>query len=333
MDRSTAHTHGIDLNAFGLDQYDMHHVRRQTRGAFSSAGHYVRHYIGKLAGYKDMGVDEARMRQLSFASTAGFADGQLFLDSCCSRTIIHDAKLLTNIRPLAVAKHIMGIGGFKRIKHVGDLNMRMTDVTGKAQTVVVRNVYYEPTLTYNLVSVADMMRSQYTSTFSPSGSTLEGPAGKFALTRTSDVYALPVDNVDKTCEMGTMGRTDGGGACALAFQPLHQHAQTCDPLQLWRTRHRQGSEGRVLEMSDMPAREHQTLARGTRRHWFRPIRYELRSHRHDIYPHNGGMRYCTIFLVRKTRFAYTFLHEKKDEFPTILDKLMARFDPARDLKF
>ena len=100
----------------------------------------------------------------------------------------------------------MGIGGFKRIKHVGDLNMRMTDVTGKAQTVVVRNVYYEPTLTYNLVSVADMMRSQYTSTFSPSGSTLEGPAGKFALTRTSDVYALPVDNVDKTCEMGAMGR-------------------------------------------------------------------------------------------------------------------------------
>jgi hypothetical protein len=41
------------------------------------------------------------------------------------------------------------------------------------------------------------------------------------------------------------------------------------------------------------------------------------------------MRYCTIFLVRKTRFAYTFLHEKKDEFPAILDNLMARFDPAQ----
>ncbi len=109
------------------------------------------------------------MRQLSFASTARFADGQLFLDSCCSRTILHDAKLLTNIRPLAVPKHIMGIGGFKRIKHIGDLNMRMTDVRGKPQTVTVRDVYYEPTLTYNLVSVSDMMQSQYTSTFPPTG--------------------------------------------------------------------------------------------------------------------------------------------------------------------
>jgi hypothetical protein len=106
--RGATGTRGIDLNAFGMDQYDMHRVRRQTRSSFASPSHYVRHCIGKLAGYDDMGVDEARMRQLSFASTAGFADGQLFLDSCCSRTIIHDAKLLTNIRPLAVPKHIMG---------------------------------------------------------------------------------------------------------------------------------------------------------------------------------------------------------------------------------
>jgi hypothetical protein len=155
--RGATGTHGIDPNTFGLDPYDMHHVRRQTRGTFTSAGQYVRHYIGNLAVYDDMGVNEARMRQLSFASTAGFADGQLFLDSCCSRTIIHAAKLLTNIRSLAVPKHIMGVGGFKRIKHVGDLIMCMTDVKGKAQTVIVRDVYYEPTLTYNLVSVSDTM--------------------------------------------------------------------------------------------------------------------------------------------------------------------------------
>jgi hypothetical protein len=83
--------------------------------------------------------------------------------------------------------------------------MCMTDVKGKAQTVVVQNVYYEPTLTYNLVSVSDMTQSQYTSTFLPSDSTLEGPAGKFTLTHTSDVYLLPVDNVDQACVMGDMG--------------------------------------------------------------------------------------------------------------------------------
>jgi hypothetical protein len=57
-------------------------------------------------------------------------------------------KLLTNIRPLANPKHIMSIGGFKLNKHIGDLNMRVTDVKGKVQTVVVRNVHYEPSLTY-----------------------------------------------------------------------------------------------------------------------------------------------------------------------------------------
>jgi hypothetical protein len=32
--RGATGTDGIDLNAFGLDPYDMHHVRRQTRGTF-----------------------------------------------------------------------------------------------------------------------------------------------------------------------------------------------------------------------------------------------------------------------------------------------------------
>jgi hypothetical protein len=39
--RDTTGTQGIDLNAFGLDPYDIHHVRRQTRGAFTSAGQCV----------------------------------------------------------------------------------------------------------------------------------------------------------------------------------------------------------------------------------------------------------------------------------------------------
>jgi hypothetical protein len=275
-----------------------------------------------------MGVDEARMRQLSFASTAGFADGQLFLDSCCSRTIIHDAKLLTNIRPLAIPKHIMGIGGFKRIKHVGDLNMRMTDVTGKAQTVVLRNVYYEPTLTYNLVSVSDMMHSQYTSTFSPSGSTLEGPAGKFALTRTSDVYALPVDNVmmmmmslicsfDKTCAMGAMGRMTEEELAHLRFN----HCISARKLAILSN---SGARGIIkgLKAEDWKCQicQHANIRRSPAA----PAAtgsdpFDMSFDLIDMIsiPTIGGMRYCTIFLVRKTRFAYTFLHEKKDEFPAI----------------
>jgi hypothetical protein len=304
----------------------MHYVRRQTRSSFTSAGHYVRHYIGKLAGYDDMGVNEARMRQLSFASTAGFADGQLFLDSCCSRTIIHDAELLTN---MAVPKHIMGIGGFKRIKHVGDLNMRMTDVQGKPQTVTVRDVYYEPTLTYNLVSVSDMMRSQYTSTFSPTGSTLEGPAGKFALTRTSDVYALPVDNKDQACAMGALTRMTAEELAHLRFN----HCISPRKLAILSN---SGARGiaKGLKADDWKCQicQHANIIRSPAA----PAAtgsdpFDMSFDLIDMtsIPTISGMRYCTIFVVRKTRFAHTFLHEKKDEFPAILDKLMARFDSAQ----
>jgi hypothetical protein len=68
----------------------------------------------------------------------------------------------------------------------------MVNTTGKTCTVVIKDVYYNPALHYNLVSVSDMADHDYTSTFSQRGASVQGPAGTFDLIKTSNVYLLPV---------------------------------------------------------------------------------------------------------------------------------------------
>jgi hypothetical protein len=174
-----------------------------------------------------------------------------------------------------------------------------------------------------------MMRSQYTSTFSPTGSTLEGPAGKFALTRTSDVYALPMDNKDQACAMGALNRMTAEELAHLRFN----HCISPRKLAILSN---SGARGitKGLKADDWKCQicQHANIIRSP------AAPADTGSDPFDMsfdlidmtsIPTIGGMRYCTIFVVRKTRFAHTFLDEKKDEFPAILDKLMARFDSAQ----
>ena len=74
----------------------------------------------------------------------------LFLDSCCSRTIISDESLLRDIRPLPEPRVISGLTGAKAIHQIGDLHMRMTNREGQVRTEVIKDVYYDPGLPYNL---------------------------------------------------------------------------------------------------------------------------------------------------------------------------------------
>ena len=123
-----------------------------------------------------------------FQAIAGMVHNKLFLYSGASRTIIHDASMLKNLRPLDKAKTIQGLTGAQSIKYQEDLQLNMVNSTGKNCTIV----YYNHALHYNLVSVSDMVDHDYTSTLSRRGSSVQGPAGTFDLIKTSNVYMLPV---------------------------------------------------------------------------------------------------------------------------------------------
>jgi len=72
-----------------------------------------------------IGVNSTQHKQYCLYAAA-HKEPALFLDSCCSTTIISDASLLCNIRTLQAPRMINGLTGEKAINQVGDLRMVMT---------------------------------------------------------------------------------------------------------------------------------------------------------------------------------------------------------------
>jgi len=146
--------------------------------------------------------------QYCLQAAAGFAKGQLFLDFGASTTLIHDASILTNVRPLPEPKMVMGLTGPQAIKFTGDLCLNMVNTTSKPSKIIVKNVYYDPFLQYNLVSVTDISRTGHVTTFLTISNLVSGPAGAFELVKTCEVYALPVNSKTELAAFGADNMTE-----------------------------------------------------------------------------------------------------------------------------
>jgi len=116
-------------------------------------------------------------QQYCLEAATGFAKGRLFLDSGASTTLIHDVSMLVNIRRLSESKMVMGLTGPQAIKFTGDLCLEMLNTTGKSSKIVVKDVYYDPSLQYNLVSVTDISRTGHVTKFSTDSNQVTAPQG------------------------------------------------------------------------------------------------------------------------------------------------------------
>jgi len=65
-------------------------------------------------------------------------------------------------------------------------------VRGKQTTIILKGVYYDPSIKYNLISVAELANVSYKSRFGQHKISIQGPAGIVSLVHTSNVYALEV---------------------------------------------------------------------------------------------------------------------------------------------
>jgi hypothetical protein len=147
-------------------------------------------------------------QQYCLQAATGFAKGQLFLDSGASTTLIHDASMLTNVRRLPEPKMVMGLTGPQAIKFKGDLCLNMLNTTGGSSQIVVKDVYYDPALQYNLVSVTDISRTGHVTTFSTDSNQVTGPAGAFELIKTCGGYAMPVVSGTALAAFGASNMTE-----------------------------------------------------------------------------------------------------------------------------
>jgi len=59
--------------------------------------------------------------------------------------MIHDVSMLVNVRHLSEPQMVMGLTG-PQIKFTGDLCLQMINMTGKSSKIVVKDVYYDPSL-------------------------------------------------------------------------------------------------------------------------------------------------------------------------------------------
>ena len=89
---------------------------------------------------------------------------------------------------------INGLTGEKAINQVGDLRIVMTNQRGQKHVETIANVYYDPHLPYNVVSMNDITDAKYTVMFSKDGNYMRGPGGTFEINKTSSkMYTLPAE--------------------------------------------------------------------------------------------------------------------------------------------
>ena len=149
----------------------------------------------QIAGRAPLGTVVSR-REMEYCMQAdsGMASGRYFVDSCCSKTIVRDRHLLKNVRPLTTPARVVGLSGTKTIDQQADLHLPVTDVNGKRTVIILEGIYYDPTVKYNLVSVAELAGLNYESRFSKQASSVRGAAGIVPLIHTCNVYAIDATN-------------------------------------------------------------------------------------------------------------------------------------------
>jgi len=137
-------------------------------------------------------ADFRRHMQYAMQSDTGLAQGMYFVDSCCSKTFVKDVRHLKNITLMTTPAKVAGLTGITEIQHQGDLYMPIKDVKGKQTTIILKGVYFDPNIKYNLMSVNELANIDYESRFGQIKSSIQGSAGTAPLVHTSNVYALEV---------------------------------------------------------------------------------------------------------------------------------------------
>lgn len=169
--------------------------------------------------------------------------------------------------------------GAQSIKYQGDMQLNMANTTGKECTIVIKDVYYNPSLSYNLVSVSDLTNNDYTSSFARHGATLHAPAGIFDLIKTSNVYLFPVNPKDDQ-GLGAFFWTHGRRAHVLSTESHCQSSENGDPVKIRGKGYQTRLVGDQIQIQHMPTCQYSQAGLSSCRYRFKPTRHHIRPRRH-----------------------------------------------------
>ena len=199
----------------------------------------------------------------------------------------------------------------------------MVNTTGKPSKIIVKDVYYDLSLQYNLVSVTDISRTGHVTTFSTESNLVSGPVGAFELVKTCGVYALLVNSETALAAFGAANMTEE--------ELMHLRMNYCVSYVKMQVLSKSGARGvnpqlkctrqcnicTHANITRNPAPPASTGQTGT----IRDISFDLfdMSKIKTI----GGNRYCSVF-IDNGRYATAVMHATKDEIPEILDRVLSQ---------
>ena len=234
-----------------------------------------------------------------------------------------EASMLTNVRPLPEPKMEMGLTGPQVIKFTGDQCLNMVNTTGKQSKIIVKDVYYDPSLQYNLVSVIDISRTGHVTTFSTESNLVSGPAGAFELFKTCGVYALPVNSETALAALGAANMTEKElmhlmNHCVsyVKMRVLSKSGALGFNSQLKCTK-RQCNICTHANITRNPAPPASTRQTGT-----------IREMSFDLFDMSkiktiGGNRYCSVF-IDNGRYTTAVVYATKDKIPKKIDRVLSQ---------
>jgi len=235
-----------------------------------------------------------------------------FLDSGASTILIHDVSMLVNVRRLSEPKMVMILTGPQAIKFTGDLCLEMLNTTGRSSKIVVKDVYHDPSLQYNLVSVTDISRTGHVTTFSTASNQVTGPAGAFNLQNVSGM-ALAAFGVSNMTEEELMHLRMDLCVSYVKMQVLSKSgARGVNPqLKCTKRQFNICVHANITRHPAPPASTGQTAT--------------VRDMSFDFFDMSkittiGGNRYCSVF-IDNGQYATAVVHATKDEIPEIFDRV------------
>mmetsp|Transcript_35255 Transcript_35255/g.89042 ORF Transcript_35255/g.89042 Transcript_35255/m.89042 type:complete len:641 (+) Transcript_35255:2-1924(+) len=151
-------------------------------------------------------------------------DQGVFVDSACSTTLYGRGKNVSNVTPLDCPRSVQGIAGEVAITHKCDVTLCVLDSMGMPHEIFIKDAFYHPLSSVNLISVNDLNQSGYDVRFD---------RGNPHLTTNNNVN-IPMRKTSKLFNLVTYPTSGRRSNATLAFAP--EETAMLSHAELWHLR-------------------------------------------------------------------------------------------------
>ena len=284
--------------------------------------------------------------QIAFGAVSS-SMGRYYVDSGCSTTIVSNPKFLKNIRQAEAPTNIAGYNGSKTLDMRGDLHLPVKAEDGSQRDIVLPYVHYDPCGHINLISTDDIKKTHWDVNFSwnpqREGLFFFGPnsnswTAKVNMTEHGKLRGLPL--ADSSSKRDDPDQDHAHFSAKVGNMSLEE---------LFHLRMGHASLGKLAALNDkvhgLPRMLHMSKllhlpcaccdeAKAKRQN-YPPASQTVYKNEDDIMTWDlfdmgqdwltvDGNRYLSIFIIGRSRTAFTILHDSRRDFKSVVKQAFVR---------